>query len=60
MDLEWIRDTLVEPTCRDQAHWDIAECITYRNWSYDIKRWLDLVTMRIRPSDNGCRTMAPM
>uniref|UniRef100_M1DMY5 Putative plant transposon protein domain-containing protein n=1 Tax=Solanum tuberosum TaxID=4113 RepID=M1DMY5_SOLTU len=52
IDLEWLRDTLVEPTRWDQVHWATAEGITSTNWSPDAKRWLHLVTRRIRPSDN--------
>uniref|UniRef100_M1DE26 Putative plant transposon protein domain-containing protein n=1 Tax=Solanum tuberosum TaxID=4113 RepID=M1DE26_SOLTU len=52
MDLEWQRDTLVEPTHRDQVYWATAEGITSTDWSPDAKRWLHLVTRRIRPSGN--------
>jgi len=52
MDLEWLRDTLVEPARRDQVYWDTAEGITSTDWSPDAKRWLDLVTRRIHPSGN--------
>ncbi|KAH0716841.1 hypothetical protein KY285_012872 [Solanum tuberosum] len=35
MYLEWLRDTLVEPTRRDQVYWGAAEGITRTYWSPD-------------------------
>ncbi|KAH0685721.1 hypothetical protein KY290_017249 [Solanum tuberosum] len=52
MDLEWLRDTLVEPTRQDQVYWATVEGITITDWSPNSKRWLHLVTRRIRPSSN--------
>uniref|UniRef100_M1AVL5 Putative plant transposon protein domain-containing protein n=1 Tax=Solanum tuberosum TaxID=4113 RepID=M1AVL5_SOLTU len=52
MDLGWWKDTLIEPTRRDQVYWANAEGITSMNWSPDAKRWLHLVTRRIRLSGN--------
>uniref|UniRef100_M1DCS3 Putative plant transposon protein domain-containing protein n=1 Tax=Solanum tuberosum TaxID=4113 RepID=M1DCS3_SOLTU len=43
MDLEWLRDTLVEPTRRDKVYWPSAEGINSADWSPDAKRWLHLV-----------------
>ncbi|KAH0685824.1 hypothetical protein KY284_016377 [Solanum tuberosum] len=43
---------LVEPTFRDQVYCVTAEGITSTDWSPDAKRWLHLVTRRIRPSGN--------
>uniref|UniRef100_M1DXF4 Uncharacterized protein n=1 Tax=Solanum tuberosum TaxID=4113 RepID=M1DXF4_SOLTU len=52
MDLEWLRDTLAEPVRRDRVYWATAEGITSTDWSPDAKRWLHLITRRIRPSRN--------
>uniref|UniRef100_M1DXI4 Putative plant transposon protein domain-containing protein n=1 Tax=Solanum tuberosum TaxID=4113 RepID=M1DXI4_SOLTU len=52
MDLEWLRDTLVEPTRRDRVYWATAEGIISTDWLPDAKRWIHLVTRRIRPSGN--------
>ncbi|KAK6773687.1 hypothetical protein RDI58_028925 [Solanum bulbocastanum] len=52
MDLEWLRDTLVEPTCWDHVYWATAEGITSMDWSPDAKKWLHWVTRRIRLSSN--------
>lgn len=52
MDLGWLRDTLVEPTCRDKIYWPTVEGITSTGRSVYAKRWLHLVTKRIRPSGN--------
>ncbi|KAH0722441.1 hypothetical protein KY290_005095 [Solanum tuberosum] len=52
MELKWLRDTLVEPVCRDQVYWATAEGITSTDWSPDAKRWLNLVTRTIRLSGN--------
>ncbi|KAH0778465.1 hypothetical protein KY290_004892 [Solanum tuberosum] len=52
MDLEWLRDTLMEPTRRDKVYWDTSEGITSAEWSPDAKRWLHLVSRRICPSGN--------
>ena len=38
MDLEWLRDILVEPTRRDQVYWANAVGITSTGWSPDAKR----------------------
>ncbi|XP_049406251.1 trans-resveratrol di-O-methyltransferase-like [Solanum stenotomum] len=38
MDLEWLRDTLVEPTRWDRVHWAIVEGITSSDWLPDTKR----------------------
>lgn len=48
MDLEWLRDSLIEPTHWDQVYWATLEGITSRKWSHDVKRCLHLVTRRIR------------
>uniref|UniRef100_M1DSN3 Putative plant transposon protein domain-containing protein n=1 Tax=Solanum tuberosum TaxID=4113 RepID=M1DSN3_SOLTU len=37
---------------RDQVYWATVEGITSTDWSPDAKRWLYLVTKRIRPSGN--------
>uniref|UniRef100_M1DPX3 Putative plant transposon protein domain-containing protein n=1 Tax=Solanum tuberosum TaxID=4113 RepID=M1DPX3_SOLTU len=52
MDLGWLRDTLIDPSKRDQVYWATSEGITSTNLSPDAKRWLHLVTKRIRPSGN--------
>uniref|UniRef100_M1DFG3 Putative plant transposon protein domain-containing protein n=1 Tax=Solanum tuberosum TaxID=4113 RepID=M1DFG3_SOLTU len=52
MDVEWLRDTLVQPTRWDQVYWAITEGITSTDWSPDAKRWLHLVIKRIHPSGN--------
>uniref|UniRef100_M1DK41 Putative plant transposon protein domain-containing protein n=1 Tax=Solanum tuberosum TaxID=4113 RepID=M1DK41_SOLTU len=52
MDLEWLRDTLVERTCWDQVYWATAEGITSMDCSPDAKRLLHLLTRRIRPLGN--------
>ncbi|KAH0722402.1 hypothetical protein KY289_005446 [Solanum tuberosum] len=52
MDLEWLRDTQVEHEHRDQVYWATPEGIASTDWSPDAKRWLHLVTRRIRPSGN--------
>uniref|UniRef100_M1D8B9 Putative plant transposon protein domain-containing protein n=1 Tax=Solanum tuberosum TaxID=4113 RepID=M1D8B9_SOLTU len=52
MDLGWLRGTLLEPTHWDMIYWATTEDITSTDWSSDSKRWLHLVTMRIRPSGN--------
>uniref|UniRef100_M1DES4 Putative plant transposon protein domain-containing protein n=1 Tax=Solanum tuberosum TaxID=4113 RepID=M1DES4_SOLTU len=60
MDLEWLRDTLVEPAHRDQIYWATAEGSTSTDWSPDTKRWLHLVTRRIRPSGNRTNVTFPL
>uniref|UniRef100_M1DHE2 Putative plant transposon protein domain-containing protein n=1 Tax=Solanum tuberosum TaxID=4113 RepID=M1DHE2_SOLTU len=52
IDLEWLRDTLVEPANRDRVYWATSEGITSTDWSPDAKRWLHLVTNRICLSGN--------
>uniref|UniRef100_M1DZD2 Putative plant transposon protein domain-containing protein n=1 Tax=Solanum tuberosum TaxID=4113 RepID=M1DZD2_SOLTU len=52
IDLGWLRDTLIEPAHWGQVYWVTVEGITSSDWSADIKRWLHLVTRRIRLSGN--------
>lgn len=52
MDLEWLRETLVEPTRWDQAYRATSVGITSIEWSPNANRWLHLVTRLIRPSGN--------
>ncbi|KAH0685357.1 hypothetical protein KY284_015910 [Solanum tuberosum] len=52
MDLEWLRDTLVEPARRNRVYWPTVEGITSTDWSSNVKRWLHLVARRIRQSGN--------
>ena len=52
-------DTLVEPTHGDNVHWDTTEGITITEWSLDAKRWLHLVTRRIRSSSNCINVTFP-
>ncbi|KAH0716987.1 hypothetical protein KY285_013018 [Solanum tuberosum] len=52
MNLEWLRDTLVEPTHLDRVYWATVEGITSTDWLPDAKCWLHLVTRRIRPLGN--------
>ncbi|KAH0698639.1 hypothetical protein KY284_012854 [Solanum tuberosum] len=59
MDLEWLRDALVEHAHRDQVYWATVEGITSTYWSPDAKRWLHLVTRRIRPSGNHTNVTFP-
>ncbi|KAH0689237.1 hypothetical protein KY289_016595 [Solanum tuberosum] len=52
IDLGWLRDTLVEAACRDRVYWATTEGITSTHWSPDAKRWMHLVSKKIRPLGN--------
>lgn len=52
MDLEWLRDTIVELRKWDHGFWAMAEGINTGDWSRDTKRFLHLVSRRIRSSRN--------
>ncbi|KAH0685668.1 hypothetical protein KY290_017188 [Solanum tuberosum] len=52
MNLGWLKHTLIELAHRDRLYWATTEGITCANRSPDAKRWLHLVSRRIRPTDN--------
>uniref|UniRef100_M1DN20 Putative plant transposon protein domain-containing protein n=1 Tax=Solanum tuberosum TaxID=4113 RepID=M1DN20_SOLTU len=60
MDLGWLRNTLIKPVRRDQVYWSTTDGITSSDWSPDAKRWLHLVTRRIRPSGNRTDVTFPL
>ena len=59
MDLEWLRDTLVEPMRWDYVYLAIAEEITSTDWLPYAKKWLNLDTRRIYPSSNFANVTFP-
>lgn len=52
MDMRWLRDTLIVEEFRDQVYWPNTEGITITYFTVDARRWLNLVSHRIRLSDN--------
>lgn len=47
MDIEWLRDTSIEPSRFDQSHWATRKGITSTDWSLDSEYLLHLDTRRI-------------